>query len=142
MELVTTVWISGGRYYEKRASLRHYLYCIAFKVLTDHRRTRARRITLVSSQAVGSQRDLPDDSPGPETVEIRRSHAKLVRGCIEQINEAYRDVVRLSLDGLDSIQIAAKLGLPYNTTRSRLARGREQLKAAVRSRLAMAPESG
>jgi RNA polymerase sigma-70 factor (ECF subfamily) len=109
--------------YEPRAPFRSYLFGIAFNVLKADRRR----------QAHVWPDSLPEEVPGPPanldgTIWVRRALASL--------DPDDRDIVMLrEYEGLSYQEIAALLGVPLNTVRSRLFRARMDLKHAL------APES-
>ena len=128
-------WLSAGRYYAGRASLRHYLFRVAPCILGDHIRKRRRQLPQVSFEQDANAGDLPDDRSGLETLLSRLAGLEIVHAVIPQIAEAHREAVRLSLEGLDTAQIAEAIGVCPNTARSRLSRGRRQLRALVEAAL-------
>jgi len=95
--------------------LQSWLYRIARNAIVDHYR---------------SKRPLPeawpaDDEPTRCAIEMGRSIAPM----IEQLDPKYRDALRLhEYDGLTQAQIAARLGISLSGAKSRIQRGREQLK--------------
>jgi len=62
-------------------------------------------------------------------------HSFVFTVALEKIAEPYREALRLSLEGRSNLQIAAELGIPYNTVRSRLSRGRARVIDALRDEL-------
>ena len=126
-DLVMKVWISGGRHYQGRASLRHYLYTVARTVLSDFWRAQGRRLDIASGEFDELIGDRPTTLPGCESEFTQFEQREAVRNALEQVGEAYRRTLQLWLAGMDGVQIATALGVPYNTVRSRLVRGREQL---------------
>ena len=126
-DLVMKVWISGGRHYQGRASLRHYLYTVARTVLADFWRAQGRRLDITSGEFDELIGDRPTSTPGCESELMRLKRREAVWDSLGQVREAYRQTLQLWLAGMDGVQIATALGVPYNTVRSRLVRGREQL---------------
>ncbi|QDV54244.1 RNA polymerase sigma factor [Rosistilla oblonga] len=56
--------------------------------------------------------------------------AKIVRRSVEKLGEPYRSASKARFyDGFSSAEIAAKLGIPRNTVKTRLKRARQQLAA-------------
>ncbi|WP_146660676.1 RNA polymerase sigma factor [Enhygromyxa salina] len=83
---------------------------------------------------------LDDDEPeaegsSPCGVLLMLADLEVLDRAVAQVDEVYRDVVRMSLTGRDNRQIAAELAIPYNTVRSRLGRGRMQVVIAARAAL-------
>jgi len=67
--------------------------------------------------------------PSPETAAVRESQAALLRRMIDALPEELRQVLVLSaIEELNSREIAALLGIPEGTVRTRMMRAREALK--------------
>ena len=76
------------------------------------------------------------DDCRPEPQAERRELGRAVRECLELLPPAYRCVVVLRhLSDLSYEEIADSVGLPVNTVRSRLHRGRERLGECLEQRL-------
>jgi RNA polymerase sigma-70 factor (ECF subfamily) len=105
--------------YEPRAAFRSYLFGIAFNVLKADRRRHAH----VGPDAV------PDDVAGrPANLE----GTIWVRRALASLEPDEREIVMLrEYEGLSYQEIAALLGVPLNTVRSRLFRARMDLKHAL-----------
>jgi RNA polymerase sigma factor (sigma-70 family) len=79
----------------------------------------------------------PAASPAeqPAVAAERQESASIVREAIAQLPRPFRQVMQLcGLDGLTHEQAASVLGCPLGTVRSRVARGREQLRAQLERR--------
>jgi len=117
-----------------------WLFRIALNAVTSHRRRQmARRtsehVSLSSHNEDDDARnptDPPDPSPGPVDELDRTEQQRLVRHAIAKLDPDYRDAVVLrDIQGLDYDEIAAALGCPRGTVKSRIHRGRMQLKAKL-----------
>ena len=92
-----------------------WLYRITRNAIIDHYR---------------AQRPLPDVSPAEDEpsrceLEVRASVAAM----IDRLDPRYRDALRLhEYEGLTQAQIAERLGISLSGAKSRVQRGREQLK--------------
>jgi RNA polymerase sigma-70 factor, ECF subfamily len=109
--------LKGIERYEPRATFRTYLYAIAFRQLSgEWRRAKRDAIPLETDPAVENN---PDD-----TLWLRRA--------VEQLDPAHREVLLLrEYEQLSYDEIAEVLRIPVNTVRSRLFRGRMELKALL-----------
>ena len=125
--LVATTLTEAGARFERRSSLKRFVFGIAKHKVIDVTRARARR----RGRTFTWDRGL-DAGTGLETLLDRARRSELLDAALAQVPEPYREVVRLWLAGHDNMQIAAELGLNYNTTRSRLRRGKAVLLAAYR----------
>ena len=107
-----------GRY-EATALFRTYLYAVAYKILGAHRR-KARFRAFFSGHAE-SAREPAADSGVEAGIALREAVAKLDR--------VDREMVLLrEFEELSYVEIAAVLGIPVNTVRSRLFRARQALR--------------
>ena len=82
--------------------------------------------------------DLPDlaDSGRPDLAFERAELCRAIRHCLDELPEPYRAVVSLRhLGDLSYAEIADSVGLPLNTVRTRLHRGRERLGECMAAKL-------
>ena len=108
-------------------NIKAYLFGVARRRLADHLRKRTR--TPVLDLAVSSLVDL---RTGPATAVARRQQSELLRDGLARI--PLDDQIALELayfEAMSTREIANVLELEENTVRSRLARAREKLRAAL-----------
>ena len=99
--------------------LQGWLYRIARNAIVDHYRARRPSEPLPE--------ELADESTVPNRCALELVPS--VTAMIEQLDPKYRDALRLSeYDGLTQAQIAERLGISLSGAKSRVQRGREQLK--------------
>ena len=111
--------LRGVERYEPRATFRTYLYGIAMRILMAERRKFARREPSASASITP---DTSADSCVDAAIWVQRA--------IDQLDADHRDILLLrEYEQLTYDEIAALLGLPVNTVRSRLFRARTALKA-------------
>ncbi|MGF1663953.1 MAG: sigma-70 family RNA polymerase sigma factor [Kineosporiaceae bacterium] len=115
-------WPAISRYDAPEAWIRRVALNLALSSLR-----RARR---AAATALAWRRDLePPTVAGPESAHLDRT---LVVQAMRTLPPRYRVVLTLHyLADLDARDIAEELGLPYATVRTRLARGRRRLLAAL-----------
>ena len=116
-----------------RDSLTSWLYSVAYNVAATARSSAARRrsheLKAGQSRPIAFTEDARDDL-GP-----------LIHEELDRIPERYRAVLVLCcLEGLTQHQAAQQLGWPLGTVQSRLARGRERLRARL-ARRGLAPST-
>lgn len=99
------------------SSLHTYIFSVARKALAERHRHFWRN--LEDLRSVENLRSLL--TPPSQTV-IRREWANHLRQAMQRMSVPYAEVLELHLDGLENHQIAARLGINYNTVRSRLSR--------------------
>jgi RNA polymerase sigma-70 factor (ECF subfamily) len=85
----------------------------------------------------GLQRDLPDPAASAAEALEGRQLEELVREQLQNVEEEYRTVLVLrEVQGVAYDEIARLLDLPIGTVKSRLHRGRTELRELLRRRLA------
>ncbi|MEO0594416.1 MAG: RNA polymerase sigma factor SigZ [Myxococcota bacterium] len=97
-------------------------YRIARNVLIDHYRRER------------STAELPDDlvAQVADDTEATQLVGRWIAGFIQQLPEPYRTAVRLAdQEGVRQVDIAKQLGLPPSTVKSRVQRGRAQVRALL-----------
>jgi RNA polymerase sigma-70 factor (ECF subfamily) len=104
------------------------------------RRARSKHDSLsepIGEEGSSLRRELPDPAPSAiETLEGRQLE-DLVRSELQQVDEEYRTVLVLrEVQGVAYEEIARMLGVPIGTVKSRLHRGRTELRDLIRRRLA------
>ena len=124
--LVDITLIEAGARFERRASLRYFVFAIARRQLAQVIRARAQQRARPFRYG---DRSL-DAGTGIETLLDRQRRSEKLDAALARVPQIHREIVRLWLAGHDSVQIAEMLGLNYNTTRSRLSQGRAVLLAA------------
>ena len=132
-DLVSETIVAAGRTFEHRTTIQHYLYSILKRQVASVRRREERAPPWTGAQPDEiSDDDLLAGAPGPDTQLAWLCNAQKLKSSFERIPVAYREVVRLAVYGYDNFEIAAKLGIEYNTVRSRLSRGNASLTAILR----------
>ena len=128
-DLEQDIWAAAFRAFssfEGRASERTFLYRVAHNVAATHllRRRRER-----SREAQSSEDDEQAASPQPDTERSIVSRAELRRlmGLVHALKPADRQLVLLSLEGLDRAEIAEITGVGVDNVSVRLSRLRSEL---------------
>ena len=100
------------------AKVQGWLFLVARNAVIDHYRTRKPTAEVTESLA----------AEPPQTLEIAELHAAFQR-LIDRVPEPYREALVLSeLEGLTQAELAKRLGISLSGAKSRVQRGREQLK--------------
>ena len=120
---------------KKESRMLPWIYQIARHAIIDYYRARDRH----PERPVGLASELETLQPGSLPVESREDSGRLRRelaGClrpmIERLSEDYRQAVTLvDLEGLPQHEAAARVGLSVSGMKSRVQRGRRQLRAML-----------
>lgn len=119
-----------------------WIYRIARHAIVDHYRARDRQPDLPVGLA-GELETLQPVSPRGDLSEdaglLRRELAGCLRPMIERLSEDYREAITLvDLDGLPQHEAAVRLGLSVSGMKSRVQRGRRQLREMLEACCAIA----
>jgi RNA polymerase sigma-70 factor (ECF subfamily) len=126
-EVFLRAWRASGSYDPQLASLRTWLFAIARNVVVDEARRFAVRPW---------QRQLTDvadsDAPAVEADDARLVDAWVVEEALRRISEEHRTaIVQTHLRGRPYAEVAADLGVPVGTVRSRVFYGLKALRLAL-----------
>lgn len=129
-ELFVTAFERRGSYRATMVDARPWLYGIATNLVRRHHRaegTRYRALAKVPLALVA-----PDGSPTAiDSADARRLRPRLAEA-LAALKDADRDVLLLlAWAQLDHAEVAAALGIPLGTVRSRLHRARQQLRPVL-----------
>jgi RNA polymerase sigma-70 factor (ECF subfamily) len=119
----------GGFKRESRFS--SWLYQIALNLCRDRLRRRKLRQHLSLEELGDAVVDVAPRSPAPSALELveRRDLSRAVAAAVEALPDEQREVIVLKeYQGLTFLEIAAVLGLPASTVKTRLYRGLGQLR--------------
>lgn len=125
--------------YEGRADLGAWLCGIARNQFIDARRTEVRRrgiferVVEAWQQLVGAD----EDEAGGEPLRLAIEHQEVdtLLACLQELPEEFRSAVLLcDVESLSYEEASAALGVPVGTVKSRHARGRVKLRAALEAR--------
>lgn len=107
-----------------------WLYAIATNLARDTFRSAAVRHTTTGLGAMLSDR--LDSDPGPEARAIAAENGRAVRAALRELGEEYRITLFLRFyQDLSLEEIAATLGVPLGTVKSRLSVGARRLRQAL-----------
>jgi len=118
------------------SKLSTWIYRIATNTAMDRLRSSSSKILFASHSltdeddlAVGRGQVSDDSAPRLDALLIRKDMNDCIRGIVEALPENYRTVLVLSdLEGLTNAEICEVFGLPLETVKIRLHRGRKHLK--------------
>jgi RNA polymerase sigma-70 factor (ECF subfamily) len=123
------------------AGLKTWLFRIAINESRNRFRwwKRRKREKTVSLDAPVGASDTPlgetfsSDSKNPEENAIARERENFLNKALNELPESFREVVILcDIEGMSYVEIASILGINLGTVKSRIARGREELRKKLR----------
>ncbi|QEH37227.1 ECF RNA polymerase sigma factor SigW [Aquisphaera giovannonii] len=118
----------------RRDSLASWLYGVSLRVSAA---ARSRLLERRRKERPADELDLDSREPAGKAADDdrRKDDAEVVREELVRLRDAYREpIVLCYLEGLTHDQAAARLQCPVGTVRSRLARGRDQLRGRLARR--------
>lgn len=134
-DVFLTLWRRPGAFDPGRASLRVYLLVLARSRGLDH--LRARKATLALHDEDGADLPLPDARQSPTQRAEESSRRARLRAALAELSAPHRETVtRAFLQGQTREEIAAEMGVPVGTVKSRLNAALGHLRRV----LALAPE--
>lgn len=105
-----------------------FAHVLARRTVAEHHRRRAREHTRVARLAVE-----PIDESEEPLSSAERAMADALAMFLEDVTPAYADAVRaVDVHGRKQSELARELGVPLSTVRTRVQRGRQELRALVR----------
>jgi RNA polymerase sigma-70 factor, ECF subfamily len=114
------------------SNLKSWLFTIMRNVWRNklrHDRSGPQFVELDSESSPDEAWQFDNGSGDPLTILVRKVEREGIRGAIQQLPQAYREIVVLrDLEGFSYRQIATVLDCPAGTVMSRLSRAREQLR--------------
>lgn len=136
-EVFLRAWQRAGTYQDTRGRFVTWLLGIAHNLAIDELRRR-RRQPQIASEREGAEREtlvLPD--PGPEVAEevwVRLRRVQIAEA-LGQLPAAQRETIELAyFGGYSQAEIAARLGEPLGTVKTRVRLGLRKLRDIVRAR--------
>jgi len=121
----------GIRRFRGAASFSTWLYGIMLNCVRTHWRRATHAVETLDGDADG-RHDPPAPGGGPEEEALRRERIGAVRRAIAGLDEEAREVVVLrDIRGLSYEEMAAAIGAPVGTVKSRLHRARQALKTRL-----------
>jgi RNA polymerase sigma-70 factor (ECF subfamily) len=129
-EAFVSLWRHSSRFDPSRGQVRSWLMTMVHNKAVDMVRRRTNR----------NERALPDAAEEPQAMRGQPDviaewtlDAEAVRAAVRQVPEDQRRTIELAyFDGLTHVQIAARMGVPLGTVKSRLRIGLEKMREHLR----------
>jgi RNA polymerase sigma-70 factor, ECF subfamily len=131
-DLLSQVWLAAGRMFQRRSSVRYYMFSIARRLVADHWSRLSCPGLRCAGENLAELDEFLDESTDLEGELASRDDFEALEDALATIPRDYRVVVDLCLRGYSNFEIAAQLGIHYHTVRSRLSRGKAHLLKALR----------
>lgn len=131
-DVVHDVFVAASRCwenYDPSRPLRPWLFGVAFRIVSAHRRRHAYRYEIIDGREVESA----DEEPNPEAKLEGEERRRIVARALDALEEERRAVFVLhEIDGVAIPEVAACLEIPLGTAYTRLRLAREDFNAAVK----------
>ncbi len=115
------VWRAAAGYRRERGPVTGWLYAISRNAAFDALRSR-------EASSRWEMPDLPDDGPGPDERASAAEEAFRVHAAVDRLPRREREVIELAyFDGLSQSEVAARLGAPLGTVKTRTRRALARL---------------
>ncbi|MGE0399314.1 MAG: RNA polymerase sigma factor [Kofleriaceae bacterium] len=113
--------------YDRARPLKPWLFGIAYRVASEHRRKNARRAAQELEDELAAS-----ESSSPERQTVKRQAIALAQRALDGLDEEARAVFVLAeLDDVAVTDVAEALSIPVNTAYTRLRRARQAIKNAI-----------
>jgi RNA polymerase sigma-70 factor (ECF subfamily) len=132
-DVFVTVWRNAAAFAPARGTFRQWVRQIARRRILNELRTRRRRPLQCARPEDNPWVDrLPDRGAAPDELAWRASIRGTVRGAVERLPAAQRDVVGLAFfEGLTHAEVAGRLAMPLGTAKTRIRAGLKTLRSSL-----------
>ena len=131
-EVFLAVWRNADRFDPERGSVRAWILQIAHFRLLNELRRRSRQPEIAADPDGLVLDGLPAADLGPAEVASRRHRRALIQSAFDELPPPQRQAISLAfLDDLTHEQVAAELGLPLGTAKTRIRAGLQKLRGML-----------
>jgi len=128
------------RTFDKASAFYTWLYRIAINSAIDFlRKRKSRAVESLDDEKyseVGFEPESKDPSVDPEKMAVRHEQAQAIRNAIAELSEKLRTVIVLhDVEGLSQEEVAEVLKVPVGTVKSRVSRGRAELRYLLQKQM-------
>ena len=126
IEVYTQIWNQAGSYDASRGSPSAWLMTLTRSRAIDARRARGRDLASEPLEAAG---DPASDAPDPEALSVAGERHRVVHAALAELSAERRQLVELAyFAGMSHGEIAARLGQPLGTVKTRIRSAMMQLR--------------
>jgi len=137
LDVYTQVWRTAVQYRTERGSPSTWLLMLARSRAIDCLRSRAWRDHNREQPLEATVTEFADSTPTPEQISVQAAHRRMVQSALASLDPKPREAILLSFfSGLSHTEIAARLGQPLGTVKTRIRLG------MVRLREVLQPQGG
>src|SRR5262245_10608582 len=131
-EVFMVVWRNAGRFDPGRGTVRAWVFQIAHFRLLNELRRRSRQPQLMPDPEGLLLDGLAAGDSGPAEAAAEKDRREVLSSALSQLPAAQREALGLAFaDDLTHAQVAAELGLPLGTTKTRIRAGLQKLRIAL-----------
>ena len=130
LDVFAQVWRSAGSFDGQRGSVQSWLVTLVRSRSIDRLRSRHSRVK--REEAVGSTTEFRATTPGPEEQTAFSQKRKRIQTALGMLSGEQRQVIELAFfSGLTHMEVAAQLGEPLGTVKTRIRLGMMRLRDAL-----------
>src|SRR5437867_2198030 len=131
-DVFLAVWRNAATFDPERGSVRAWILQIAHFRLLNELRRRSRQPELETDPEGHVLASLPARDPGPAEAAAAEHRRATLQSAVDDLPPPQRQAIRLAfLHDLTHEQVAAELGLPLGTAKTRIRAGLQKLRAAL-----------
>src|SRR2546428_1585199 len=131
-EVFLAVWRNARRFDPERGTVRAWVLQITHFRLLNELRRRSRQPEVVPDPEGLVLADLPASDRGPAEATWEQQRRTVLKSALDELPRPQREALRLAfLDDLTHEQVAAELGLPLGTAKTRIRAGLERLRSML-----------
>jgi RNA polymerase sigma factor (sigma-70 family) len=131
-DVFLAVWRNAGRFDPERGTVRAWILQIAHFRLLNELRRRSRQPEIVPDPEGLVLGGLPAGEPGPAEMAWQQHRRAVLQSALDELPPSQREALDLAfLDDLTHEQVAAELGLPLGTAKTRIRAGLQKLRGTL-----------
>jgi RNA polymerase sigma factor (sigma-70 family) len=131
-EVFLAVWRNAGRFDPERGTVRAWVLQIAHFRLLNELRRQSRQPEIAPDPEGLVLAGLPASDPGPDEATWRQHRSTMLKSALDELPPPQREALRLAfLDDLTHEHVAAELGLPIGTAKTRIRAGLQKLRGTL-----------
>jgi len=131
-EVFLAVWRNAGRFDPERGTVRSWVLQIAHFRLLNELRRQSRQPEIVPDPEGLTLAGFPANDPGPAEATWQQHRRAVLKSALDELPPPQREALGLAfVDDLTHEQVAAELGLPLGTAKTRIRAGLQRLRSTL-----------